>query len=425
MTTLSVYGLGYVGLPTAALFANEGFDVYGVDTDPEHLATLRTGGADFRETALNEYVDRALESGALALRERPTASDYHLVCVPTPYDYDREEADLSYVRAAAESIAPRLRRGDAVVVESTVPPGTTAGLVRDTLEREGSLPEQEFDLAFCPETVLPGSILEELRHNDRIVGGIDEESTATALGLFERVIEGDVHTARDATTAEFVKLAQNTFRDTNIALANELAKVARDYDVVPRSAFGLANEHPRVSLLRPGPGVGGHCLPVDPLYLGQDSDSIDLIERARAVNDGMVECVRDLLADGLGSLSGKRIAVFGLAYKGNVADTRNSPSKRLLELLVESRPMLAADGGALPAEVRVHDPHVTDASVDLFDRASALDGADALVFMTGHDEFESLSPETVGERMRGDFVVDAKGLTDERWREVGLVVEHL
>jgi UDP-N-acetyl-D-mannosaminuronic acid dehydrogenase len=425
MTTLSVHGLGYVGLPTAALFANNGFTVHGIDTQPDKLERLRTEGADFRESALNDYVDRVLGTDALQLHERPTATDYHLICVPTPFDHERGAADLSYVRAAAEGIAPKLRAGDTVIVESTVPPGTTANVVGETLERHGDHRRTEFNLAFCPETVLPGSILEELRGNDRIVGGVDDEATAAAYDLFDAVGDGDIHTAPDAGTAEFAKLAQNTHRDANIAIANELAKVARDHGVVPRPAFELANEHPRVDLLHPGPGVGGHCLPVDPLYLGQHSDHVELIEHARAVNDGMVDYVRELLEDGLGTLTEKRIAVFGLAYKGNVADTRNSPATRFVESLGETHSMVATDGGELSVDVRVHDPHVTEAEVDLWGESSALEGADGLVFMTDHDEFTELDPEAVADRMDDNVVVDARGLTDESWHDAGLDVRRL
>ncbi|MFC6755670.1 nucleotide sugar dehydrogenase [Halomicroarcula sp. GCM10025894] len=266
---------------------------------------------------------------------------------------------------------------------------------------------------------------EELRGNDRIVGGIDDEATAAARDLFAGVVDGDIHTAPDAATAEFAKLAQNTHRDANIAIANELAKVARDHGVVPRPAFDLANEHPRVDLLHPGPGVGGHCLPVDPLYLGQHSDHVALIEHARAVNDGMVYYVRDLLEEGLGSLAEKRVAVFGLAYKGNVADTRNSPATRFVETLGETPELVATDGGEASVDVRVHDPHVSEAGVDLWSESAALDGADALVFMTDHDEFTELDPEVVAERMDDNVVVDARGLTDESWHEAGLDVRRL
>ncbi|WP_324661913.1 nucleotide sugar dehydrogenase [Haloarcula sediminis] len=425
MTTVSVHGLGYVGLPTAALFANSGHTVYGIDTQPDKLDRLRAEGADFREADLNDYVDRALDTGSLRLRERPTESDHHLICVPTPFDHDRNVADLSYVRAAAEGIAPKLRPGDTVVVESTVPPGTTANVVAETLERNGDLLRETFNLAFCPETVLPGSILDELRHNDRIVGGIDDEATAAARDLFAGAVDGEIHAAPDAATAEFAKLAQNTHRDAEIAIANELAKVARDHGVVPRPAFELANEHPRVDILNPGPGVGGHCLPVDPLYLEHHSDHVDLIERARVVNDGMVDYVRELLEDGLGSLAGKRVAVFGLAYKGNVADTRNSPAKRFVEAVTEPTTKVATDGGEPAVDVRVHDPHVSDATADLHDESAALDGADALVFMTDHDEFAELDPDAVAEQMDDNVVVDARGLTDESWHDAGLDVRRL
>jgi UDP-N-acetyl-D-mannosaminuronic acid dehydrogenase len=427
MTTVSVHGLGYVGLPTAALFADEGFTVYGVDTDRSHLERLRTEGSAFDERPLREFVDGVLATDALRLRDRPVASDYHLVCVPTPYDDDRGRADLSYVSDAADRIASQLRPGDTVVVESTVPPGTTAGVVGPILERGSGLSVGEFDLAFCPETVLPGSILEEIRHNDRIVGGVTDESTAAAEELFASVGEGDIYRGPDATTAEFVKLAQNTFRDTNVALANELAKVARDYGVAPRCAFALANTHPRVSLLRPGPGVGGHCLPVDPLYLGQASDNVDLIERARAVNDAMVDYVCEMLVEGLDTLRDKQVAVFGLAYKGNVADTRNSPAKRFVETLTETPPAVVTDGGGPPTTVRVHDPHVDgeETPIALYDRDSALAGADALVFMTDHDAFEDISPSEVAARMDGNLVVDTRDVTDGQWEQEGLEVDRL
>ncbi|PSP83095.1 nucleotide sugar dehydrogenase [Halobacteriales archaeon QS_6_64_34] len=424
-STVSVHGLGYVGLPTAALFANNGHTVYGIDTQPDKLERLRTEGADFRESDLNDYVDRVLGTDALHLRERPIESDYHLICVPTPFDHERGAADLSYVQAAAEGIASKLRPDDTVIVESTVPPGTTANVVGETLERNGGLLRETFNLAFCPETVLPGSILDELRNNDRIVGGLDDEATAAAHDLFTGVINGDVHTAPDAATAEFAKLAQNTHRDANIAIANELAKVARDHGVVPRPAFELANEHPRVDILHPGPGVGGHCLPVDPLYLGEHSDHVDLIERARAVNDGMVDYVWDLLEDGLGDLAKTQVAVFGLAYKGNVADTRNSPAKRFIEAVDEPTAKVATDGGESTIDVRVHDPHVDEAGVELWSESAALDGADAVVFMTDHDEFTELNPDTVAERMDDNVVVDARGLTDESWHEAGLDVRRL
>ncbi|MFC7250461.1 nucleotide sugar dehydrogenase [Halomicroarcula sp. GCM10025324] len=426
MTSVSVHGLGYVGLPTAALFTNEGFTVIGVDTDSERIELLRETGPTYEEVELEAYVDQALESGRLTLTTTATESEYHLICVPTPFDEEAGRAVLTYVEQAARNIEPHLREGDTVILTSTSPPGTTEHVVGPALERGGLRAGVDFHLAHCPETILPGSILHEIKHNDRIVGGIDEDSTASAAWLFETVTESTVHRAPDPSTAEFVKLAQNTFRDTNIALANELAKVARDYDVDVRSSFALSNTHPRVSLLTPGPGVGGHCLPVDPHYLGQNSDSVELIECARDVNDGMVDYVSEMLREALGTLSGSKIAVFGLAYKGNVDDARNSPGERFAETLLEEPPELTADGGEQDIEVSAYDPYVTDSELELSDYESALADADAVVITTDHDEFADLVPDDFRDRMRGNVVIDTKWILDaDEWAEHGMRVEQL
>ncbi|MFC6865259.1 nucleotide sugar dehydrogenase [Halomicroarcula sp. GCM10025817] len=426
MTSVAVHGLGYVGLPTAALFANEGFSVVGVDTDRERIEMLRESAPPYNEVELEAYVQQALDSGRLSLQTTATESDYHLICVPTPFDEDAERAVLTYVEQAARNVEPHLREGDTVILTSTSPPGTTEHVVGPALEIGGLRAGRDFHLAHCPETILPGNILHEIKHNDRIVGGIDDDSTESAAWLFESVTESHVHRAPDPTTAEFVKLTQNTFRDTNIALANELAKVARDYGVDVRSSFDLANTHPRVSLLTPGPGVGGHCLPVDPHYLGQNSDSVDLIECARDVNDGMVEYVSDMLTDELGSLAGANVAVFGLAYKGNVDDARNSPGERFARTLFEEPPLITTDGGEQSLDVRVYDPYVTTSEFELSDYESALADADAVVITTDHDEFADLSPDDLRDRMRGNLVIDTKWVLDaEEWAEHGMDVEQL
>lgn len=426
MSTICVHGLGYVGLPTAALFANNGHEVIGIDVNPDRLAELRNGNTGFQERKLEQYVERALDSGHLRLREEPQAGDAHLICVPTPYDQDEEEADLTYVKQAARGIAPHLHSGDTVILESTVPPGTTEELLRTSLNLTSESSSRDYQVAYCPETILPGSILEELRQNDRLVGGVDPESTEAVVDLFEPLIDGTVHRAPDATTAEFVKLIQNTFRDSNIAVANELAKVARDYDIDARCAFDLANTHPRVSLLRPGPGVGGHCLPVDPQYLDHDSGAVDLITHAREINDGMVEYVQEMILDQLDDLSNKRIAIFGIAYKGDVADTRNSPGKRLAHQIAEKRTAVTSGNTEQSVEVRVHDPQVESSDLRLHSRENALDDADALVVMTDHTDFEFLSPTTASNQMRNKCVIDPAGvLTAEEWRDNGFTISQL
>jgi UDP-N-acetyl-D-mannosaminuronic acid dehydrogenase len=409
--------------------ADAGHEVVGYDVDPEVREIVRGGDSHIEEPALADLVAEVRENGTLEVAAEVPTADYHLVCVPTPFDEEAREADLRYVRSAAESIGEAVRAGDAVILESTVPPGTTAGPFREEVEaasgsgdESGLVAGTDFSLAHCPETVLPGQMLAELRENDRLVGGVTDDSAAAARRLYEPVVDGDVVTTANPTVAEFAKLAQNTFRDVNIALANELAKVADDYGVSSRAVIDAANTHPRVDILRPGPGVGGHCLPVDPWFLGHDSARLDLIERAREINDGMPAYVADVLARRLGSLDGRKVAVLGVAYKGNVDDVRGSPGLALAEEL-RSR--------GVP-EVAVHDPHVSNSALEshpdlsLESLVGVTHGADAIVVTADHDEYGTLSPGVVADRMAGDVIVDASDALDrERWRGVGAEVETL
>jgi UDP-N-acetyl-D-mannosaminuronic acid dehydrogenase len=423
MSSVCVHGLGYIGLPTAAMLADSGHDVTGYDVDTELVDRLDRGEVPVDEPGLDEFVTDAL-AGGLSVSHDVPAADYHLICVPTPLDGDR--ADLAYVESAAGTVAEVLRAGDTVILESTVPPGTTVETVAPILERSGHS-VGEFSLAYSPETVLPGNVIAELRANDRAVGGIDERSVERAAVLYGSFIEGDLRTTANPTLAEFVKLIQNTYRDVNIALANELAMIAADYELDAREAISLANHHPRVDLHQPGPGVGGHCIPIDPLFLGQSSENLDLIERAREINDGMAEYVTDLLDDELDSLAESSVAILGVAYKGNVADARESPGLRLAEVL-QARTQVAGAAGAGTAgvDVRLHDPYVTDQRFALAPFEEALTGADAIVVATDHDEYAALDPEDVAAQLTGNVVVDAKGLLDrDSWKAAGLRVVRL
>ncbi|WP_436935615.1 nucleotide sugar dehydrogenase [Halovenus marina] len=410
--TICVHGLGYVGLATASLFANNGHEVVGYDTDPAVLESLRTGDLTVTEDALERYVTDALASG-LSPSDESVPAEYHAICVPTPYD---DAANLTYVEQASETIAADLRPGDTIIVESTVPPTTTATTVAPLLEKSGLTAGSEFGLAYSPETILPGNTVAELRANDRIIGGIDRRSARTVCDLYRPVIDGAVHVTSDATTAEFVKLAQNAFRDLNIAYANELALLADDHDIDVREAIQFANTHPRVDILRPGPGVGGHCLPVDPLFLTEYSDRATLVESARSVNDSMPEYIAARLREELGTLADAEIAILGVAYKGNVAETRNSPGLALARTLEEAPVRIEplTDGGRGTVSVRLSDPHVTDSYLDLYSQQEALDGADAAVLTAAHDEYRSLDPETVSGLLRTDLVFDAVDVLDER-----------
>jgi len=429
MSRVCVHGLGYIGLPTAAMLANNSHEVVGFDTDERVQDRIERRNLQFDEPRLNALVSDALASDDLLITDEPEPADYHLVCVPTPLDETNKRADRSAVEAASNAVADLLRTGDTVVVESTVPPGTTAEFVRPILEGSGFTVGKEFLLAYSPETVLPGDVVRELRENDRIVGGVCDRATRSAVELYDSFVDGTIYQS-DATTAEFAKLAQNTYRDVNIALANEFAKLARDYGIDAREAIDLGNTHPRVEIHRPGPGVGGHCVPVDPWFLGERSDRSALVEHARKINDGMVEYVAELLRAHLGDLSGRRIAVLGVAYKGNVADTRQSPALRFADVL--------ADTGA---EGRFHDPHVEDIHVEeshaedssveetplrLTSLSDATADADALVVMTDHDEYRELDPERIADRMATPVVVDTKATIDrDEWTAHGFDISQV
>jgi len=461
MSDVCVHGLGYIGLPTAAMLANFGHSVTGYDTDPEVRTALERGDVHIDEPGLRAFVTEAFDSGNLELADEARPAKYQIVCVPTPLDKETGQADLSYVESAGESIAPHLRTGDTVILESTVPPRTTVDMLRPILEASGLTGGSDFALVHCPETVLPGNVITELRENDRIIGGVNGISAEAAIRLYDSFVEGEIITAPDATTAEFVKLAQNTYRDANIAIANEFAQLASDYDIDSRDAIALANRHPRVNIHDPGPGVGGHCLPVDPWFLGHGSEQLDLIAHAREVNERMVDHVIGLLATEL-SADDVKIAILGAAYKGNVSDTRNSPGLALAQALrevneTETRLTVAGDrmstnGAGIPAsvssdgktesdgserpttmapngwpfervEVAVHDEHVEDESLSSLDEA--LSGSDAVVITTDHDEYKGLSPADIEAQVES-IIIDTKGVLDaEAWEHSSLTFRRI
>ncbi|ARS91779.1 UDP-glucose 6-dehydrogenase [Natrarchaeobaculum aegyptiacum] len=423
---MCVHGLGYVGLPTAAAFAASGHEVVGYDVDETLRAQLAAGEVHVDEPELEDLVHRALDGGTLTISDEVVPADFHLVCVPTPFDEETTDADLSAVRAAGTSIADVLEHGDTVVLESTVPPRTTTDVFGPILEESGLGAGEEFHLAYAPETVLPGNVVTELLENDRIVGGVDADATDAAASLYDGIVDGEIHRTHSPTVAEFVKLVQNTYRDVNVALANELATIAADYGVDSRETIALANNHPRVDVLQPGPGVGGHCLPIDPWFLGADSDRLDLIERARAINEGMVAYVGDLLEAGLGSLEGAKIAVLGVAYKGNVGDPRKSPGLALARHLQERTETTGSEPRS-PVEVALHDPYVTDQTIDLESLESALDAADGVAIVTDHDEYERLTPADFDDEPSGPpVVVDSRAILDtDRFEDAGYPVRTI
>lgn len=395
--TVCVIGLGYIGLPTAAMFATNGARVVGVDKNRQLVALLERGGVHIEEAGLAELVQAATARGSLVVRTAPEPADAFIIAVPTPITAAKR-ADMGAVVAATESITPLLRPGNLVILESTSPPRTTTDLVRPILERSGLRAGRDFHLAYSPERVLPGQILRELVENARVIGGIDRASAEAGRALYARFVRGEI-VLTDATTAEMVKLMENTFRDVNIALANEFSQIAERLGVDIWEAIEIANRHPRVHVLRPGPGVGGHCIAVDPWFLVEAApDDARLIRQARTINDEMPARVVARVRRAAGSLARPVVACLGIAYKAGVGDIRESPALEVIR-------RLQAEG----MEVRAYDPHVPASAItgQVHSLEAALEGADVVVILTDHAEFRQLAPHAAT-LFAGKAVIDTR-----------------
>lgn len=331
---LSVIGLGYIGLPTAAMFASAGLEVVGVDVSPRVVEAVNGGRAHIEEGNLDELVERCVKSGKLRATSAPVPADVFIIAVPTPIEAgDVPTPDLSYVRQAGESIAPLLKRGDLIILESTSPVGTTGMLARilHEVRPDLSFPDQageEADvcLAYCPERIIPGQMLRELVENDRVVGGMTLRCAERAAAVYKTFVRGVCHISTDRV-AEMVKLTENAFRDVNIAFANELSMICRDLDIDVWKVIEFANRHPRVSILSPGAGVGGHCIAVDPWFVVASApERARLIHLARNVNDAKPEFVIEEVEQAIAAYPDRRVACLGLTYKADVDDFRESPA---------------------------------------------------------------------------------------------------
>jgi len=406
LNKIGVIGLGYVGLPTAVVFASRGFSVVGVDVDVSKVEAVNSGRCYIREPGLDvllrDVVSRGLLRATTDVVEAVRESDAVIVAVPTPV---RDGVtDLSYLRAALEGVRRGLHRGLLVVIESTVPPGTTAGFARSLLEESGYRVEEDFFLAHVPERIAPGRAIEELLNVPRVVGGVGPKSTEKAVELYSKVNPKLLPT--DATTAEFVKLIENTYRDLNIAFANLLALLAEKLGIDVYEAIKLANSHPRVNIHWPGAGVGGPCLTKDPyMLISIDSGfwGSELIRLARRINEYMpkhtVEIIIKALRDAGIDIKGAKVAVLGAAYKGGVDDTRESPAKYIVKELLEKE-----------ARVTVFDPYTSET----FDaeKASSIEeavrDADVIVIVTDHPEFKNLDLDAIAKLVKHRIIVDGR-----------------
>ncbi|HOI12230.1 MAG TPA: nucleotide sugar dehydrogenase [Methanoculleus sp.] len=406
---ICVMGLGYIGLPTALLFAAHGADVVGVDVKQSLVDCLNHGNLPFKEPGLEDLYRKA--RGRFCARTEPEAADVFLIAVPTPLDPATRVSNLSYVKKAADMIAPRLAGGNLVILESTVPPGTSERVVIPRLEKSG-VAVGDFLYAHCPERAIPGRTLQEMAGNCRIIGGYDRDSTEQATSIYQTFVRGQIYQT-DTRTAEFVKLMENTCRDVNIALANEFAQLAEECRINVWEAITLANKHPRVTVLNPGPGVGGHCIAIDPWFLTENSTRCRMVSTAREINDSMPNYVLHVTRSLLSGIRNPTISVFGVAYKGNISDTRESPAFKFIQL--------AENEGY---SIRCHDPHVVEFPHPLMDAMDAAAGSDCIVFLTDHDCFRMIEPATL--RMRTKLVIDARNILDhEKWTDQGFAVRIL
>ncbi len=420
---IAVVGLGYVGLPTAAVLAARGFSVVGADIKREVVESINRGESPIGEPGLHELVRHAVEKrrlrAVLSAEEATQESDVVIVVVQTPIDGEKRP-DLSALKSACRDVAAGLKKGQLVIIESTIPPGTTRRVVAPLLEGSGLKAGEDFLLAYSPERAIPTRTLQEIQSNARIVGGINEMSARAAAELYRSITSGEVY-EESVEVVEVVKLMENTFRDVNIALANELALLCEALGIDVLRAIELANRHPRVNLHTPGAGVGGHCLPKDPYFLINEAKKhgieLRVIEAARQRNDGMplhvLRRIEEALAAKGKELSNAKVAVLGIAYKGNTDDTRQSPAEPVVKALMERG-----------VEVISHDPH---AKQDFGGRFSSnlrevVAGADAVVILTDHDEYKRLNLEELKALLKGDAVVidGRRVLEKERVERLGM-----
>ncbi|MDO5852088.1 MAG: nucleotide sugar dehydrogenase [Methanobacteriaceae archaeon] len=393
---IAVYGLGHIGIPTAVLLAKNSFNVLGVDVNPKRVSEINNGICPITEPGLDELIKSTVNEGYLKATSNQikAASECNIIIiiVPTPI-YNDNKADLSYVTNACNNIKKGLKKNDLVIIESTIPPLTVDNIIKPILEESGLKSGTDFLLAYSPERALPNNTLFEMTHNVRVVGGVNLESVNKASKLYSYVTQGSIIKVENITSAEMVKLMENTYRDVNIALANEFALLCEDLSVDVIDVINAANFHPRVNIHTPGPGVGGHCISIDPYFLidinKNNKINPSIIKTARTINESMPAHVIKILEENIGEIDDDyTIGILGVAYKGNVEDTRETPSAKVIELLNNKH-----------YNVYAHDPFVEDNIIESFNVKSvtfkeAL-SCDCVILMTDHDLYKSITPDMI------------------------------
>ena len=383
---ISVIGLGYIGLPTAALLANKGFQVEGIDIDQSIVDTVNSGKIHIVEPNLENYVEKAVKEKCLHASLTPSESDIFIIAVPTPF-HEGYTPNIDYIISATKMIAPFIKKNNIVILESTSPVGTTEK-IEQILKEEG-INTKDIYISHCPERVLPGNIMKELVYNDRIVGGINPQSTKKTIDFYNKFVEGEIFPT-NAKTAEMAKLTENSFRDVNIAFANELSILCDNLNIDINELIELANRHPRVNILNPGPGVGGHCIAVDPWFIiNKDPENAKIIKLAREINlyktQWVIEKIKDAALE-FEKANGKKpiIACFGLAFKPDIDDLRESPALYIAQELNQNGYKILAV-----------EPNINNhPSLQLVNIREANDNADIFTMLVAHKEFKKLNIKT-------------------------------
>ena len=398
-----IIGQGYIGLPTAALFSRSNCEVVGVDISEEMINNLNKGIIHIEEPGISEIIKKAIENKVYTASLTPQKADAFIITVPTPYIAENYSCDLSYVVTACESILPYLEKGNTVIIESTIAPMSTDETIKPIFENAGFTIGKDLYLAHCPERVLPGRIIEELIHNDRIIGGVTPECAKKASEVYGQFVEGEL-ILTEAKTAELSKCMENTFRDVNIALANELAKICAEIGVNALDVIEMANKHPRVNLHSPGPGVGGHCLAIDPYFIyAKAPETAKIIKLARDTNNSMPEFVCEYVRK---IISKGKIAIFGVSYKGNTGDDRESPAYEIIARLSDDY------------EIAIHDPHIDNPNFKSFDEATK--DADLILVLCDHDEFKHMDYNAILKNSTNPIIFDTKNIIKKVPKEIKL-----
>ena len=391
-----IMGQGYIGLPTSALFARSHCEVVGVDISEEMINNLNKGIIHIEEPGISDIIKKAVEKKIYVASLIPQKADAFIITVPTPYIAENYSCDLSYVITACNTIIPYLEKGNTVIIESTIAPMSTDETIKPIFEDAGFTIGEDLYLAHCPERVLPGRIIEELIHNDRIIGGVTPECAKKASEVYGQFVEGELMLT-EAKTAELSKCMENTFRDVNIALANELAKICAEIGVNALDVIKMANKHPRVNLHSPGPGVGGHCLAIDPYFIyAKAPETAKIIKLARDTNKSMPDFVCDNVKK---IISSGKIAILGVSYKGNTGDDRESPAYEIIAKLSTNY------------EIAIHDPHIDNPDFVSFDEAAK--DASLILVLCDHNEFKNLDYDLILKNSENPVIFDTKNIIKE------------